>query len=36
MLDGLEEQRELSMMEKNSGIILKNHTPKILEAKIIY
>jgi hypothetical protein len=36
LLDGIEEQRSLSIMEKNFRRILKAHTPKLLETKIIY
>jgi hypothetical protein len=36
LLDGLEEQRKLSSIEKYLKRVLKEHTPKILEAKRIY
>jgi hypothetical protein len=36
LLDGLEDQRRLSTVEKNFQRILNNHTRKLLEAKRIY
>jgi hypothetical protein len=36
LLDGLEEQRKLSSIEKYLRRVLKEHTLKILEAKRIY
>jgi hypothetical protein len=36
MMDGLKEQRPLSVMEKNFKRILKKHTEKLLEAKRTY
>jgi hypothetical protein len=36
MLDGIEDQRALSIMEQNFRRILKKHTSKLLDAKIIY
>jgi hypothetical protein len=36
LLDGIEEQRNLSIMEKNFRKILKAHTAKLLETKRIY
>jgi hypothetical protein len=36
LLDGIEEQRQLSTMEKNFKRILEAHTRKMLEAKKIY
>ena len=36
LLDGIEEQRELSIIEKNFKTILMEHTRKLLEAKRIY
>jgi hypothetical protein len=36
LLEGIEEQRQLSTVEKNFKIILEAHTRKMLEAKRIY
>jgi hypothetical protein len=36
LLDGLEEQRDLSIMERYFRLIIKKHTQKLLEAKTIY
>jgi hypothetical protein len=36
MLDGIQEQRTLSIMEKNFRSILKKHIARLLEAKMIY
>jgi hypothetical protein len=36
MLDGIEDQRQLSIIEKNFRRILENHTRKLMEAKRIY
>jgi hypothetical protein len=36
LLEGIEEQRQLSTMEKNFKSILEAHKRKILEAKRIY
>jgi hypothetical protein len=36
LLDGIEDQRNLSIMEKNFRKILKAHTAKLLETKRIY
>lgn len=36
LIDGLEDQRSLSIMEKNFRYILKNHILKLLEAKRLY
>jgi hypothetical protein len=36
MLDGIEDQRNLSVAEHNFKKILENHTRKLMEAKRIY
>jgi hypothetical protein len=36
MLDGIEDQRQLSIIEKNFRFFLENHTRKLMEAKMIY
>ena len=36
MIDGIEDQRNLSTIEANFRIIIKNHIAKLLEVKRIY